>query len=335
MTHAEDSSPPTAPHPAASTTAAGRGRRRTGLVLLAVGALLLVFGVVLGTYIAPRLVVVPQNEYTISRAEAADGSFLKISANPKEIRHARLISVKTVRGNVGRSNDNAAVWDSFTATTSGDGSPISYVKSRLALDPRSGRLINHPGTYLGSYHGRFSGYVYKFPFHARKTSYPFFDDVLDRAAPMHYAGTATIGGLTTYKYTQTIRATPFTTMTVPGKFIDRPKKASVHAKRYYTNTRTYWVEPTSGIFVKEVEHHVESFRNAKGQDSTILFDGIMRSTPSTQKHAIANAEKTRAQIRLLDTAPWVLGGLGVAALACGAVLYLPRGRVTAGGYVDG
>lgn len=296
----------------------------TAACLIGLGVFLVAVAVLVPLVVAPRLVVLPSNEYAVFTTGDPDGTYLNVP-KLRVIRHTTVMNVQTVRGDVNASRDGVVVWDTFAATRAADGTPIAYAQARVALDKHTGWLRNCCGANAGGHTVPFTGYLLKLPFHTQRRDYPFFDTVLNRTVTARYTGTTRVGGLTVYRYTQHVSPTPFTRQAVPGSFVGS-KKASVRAARYYADDRTYWVEPTTGMFVRVEDHHRETFKDASGRDRTVAFDGDMRMNAQTRHSALAAAKKTRTQIVALETLPWVAGGLGIVLLVIAGVLTLRRRR---------
>jgi hypothetical protein len=186
---------------------------------------------------------------------------------------------------------------------------LSYTTDRVAADRKTAESVNDP-KYGENVNGdttiKHVGLTYKWPFHAKKKTYEFYNPDVGVASPATFEGTEKINGLTLYKYvsvTPKMEADVF--KGVPG---------------YYTDTRTVWIDPVTGTIVKGNEHQVRQFRNGAldGQtavDLNLTFDD---ATVAYQTH---KAKDGRDKIELASL--WLpLGGLliGVLALAGGIVL---------------
>lgn len=210
------------------------------------------------------------------------------------------------------------------------------------------------------------GLQYKFPFDAEKGSYPYFDANTFTVNPISYVGDSTVGGIDVYQYTQQLgpidmyksirehyaanssgydktvqdvlasyRRQDSTAgeWNLPG---DPARKVDMH--RYYTNTRTLFVDPKTGQIVKGQEdilqYFAESQQDADGfwndktavenerQDphrTAIRFaagwnaDTVAETAAYTQD----GIDKLTLGGRLL---PAALGVLGVVALAAGIIV---------------
>src|SRR5512139_3791109 len=88
-------------------------RHVIGLVLTGIGAFILVMGVLVHFYVAPRLIQAPVDAYQVTRLEAVNASYFDV-ATLKVRQGATLTATNTVRGDVKSSRGGIAVWDSFT-----------------------------------------------------------------------------------------------------------------------------------------------------------------------------------------------------------------------------
>jgi hypothetical protein len=192
--------------------------------------------------------------------------------------------------------------------------PNTPSSDRVAADRKTAEAVNDP-KYGGNVDGNTSikhvGLTYKWPFHAKKKTYQFFNPDVGLASPATYEGKEKINGLTLYKYvcvTPKVEAPVF--QDIPG---------------YYTDTRTVWIDPVTGTIVKGNEHQVRQFRGGAldGQtaaDLNLTFDN------ATIKYQTKKAKDGRDQIELASF--WLpLAGLLVGVLALtGGVLLLLAGR---------
>ena len=77
-------------------------------------------------------------------------------------------------------------------------------------------------------------------------------------------------GLTTYKFIQLIPAMQIQTQEVPGSLVGETAP-SVQAPVFYTDTRTVWVEPKTGVIVKGSEQNLTTLRDSSGQDKATIL----------------------------------------------------------------
>ena len=86
--------------------------------------------------------------------------------------------------------------------------------------------------------------------------------------PIAYVDTDEIDGVTVYRFEQTIPPTEFATIDLPADLLGEEGDETLTAQRMYSNTRTLWVEPNTGVIIDREEQ----------QKSTIAYDGTDRIT---------------------------------------------------------
>ncbi|WP_300677683.1 DUF3068 domain-containing protein [Nocardioides sp.] len=149
-----------------------------------------------------------------------------------------------------------------------------------------------------------TGLVNKFPFHAQKKDYAYWDSTLGAAATARYTGTATLRGLTTYVYRMTI---PTTTLEIsPG------------IEGTYRNTTTFYADPLTGALVNQVTDMSTQLTNG-----TTALAMKIAFTPDQVASGVADAKRHHLQILLaLTIAPIACALAGLAFL--GTALMLAR-----------
>jgi hypothetical protein len=199
----------------------------------------------------------------------------------------------------------------------------------VAFDAYTAEAVNCCGEYYETTEGdrtpvKHKGLLFKFPFRTEKKTYDFWDSTLLQAVPIKYTGTADVEGHETYVFKQTIGPTQVDTLEVPASVLGEPGKGNLQAESMYSNTRTLWVEPKTGVILKRTE----------AQDNYLAYNGERRVT--TTKVTTGFTEETTKQFAndygtlgtLLGLAyapvPIALGILGLIAIAVGLVLTLGR-----------
>jgi hypothetical protein len=105
----------------------------------------------------------------------------------------------------------------------------------------------------------------------------------------------------------------------------------IQLKYTYEATATYWVEPTTGIVVDTTNEQVRKAGIA-GPGGTVLatvpvFDVQTAFTPTTVTDAANDASSKKNQVDTLSsTVPWILVGVGIAAVLAGAFLIITGRR---------
>ena len=112
---------------------------------------------------------------------------------------------------------------------------------------------------------------------------------------------------------------------VPGEVFGLPKGSKL-ADRYYTNDRTVWVEPETGVMMKlqEKQHQTLEVANAKPVDAMLTTSTM---TDETIKKNVDDYNTKSSQLKILRLwAPLLLGLLGLFALLLGLLVSLRAGR---------
>lgn len=297
-------------------------RRIFGVSLVGLGVFGLVFAGVMRFWVYPNSLKTPLN---LDLDIVATGPAQLFDATTAQVQSVQLRADRTIRVDSQASDSRVVVIverlciviqrDSPPPCVSAEDSRLlSYTTDRVASDRRTGEAVNDP-KYGANVNGndtiKHAGLSYKWPFHAKRQTYQFFNPDVGAAFPATFEGTEKINGLTLYKY---VSVTPKMEADV-GKDIPG----------FYTDTRTVWIDPVTGTIVKGNEHQVRQFRGGAldgktAVDLNLTFDD---KTVNNQTH---KAKQGRDQIALASL--WLpLAGLvlGVLALA-GGILLLVRGR---------
>ncbi|MDQ1733626.1 MAG: hypothetical protein QOK10_3785 [Pseudonocardiales bacterium] len=195
---------------------------------------------------------------------------------------------------------------------------VSFTTDRVAADRKSAESVNDPKYHenINGASAKHTGLTYKWPFDAKKQSYPFYDPNAQQAPEAKYIGTEKLLGLTLYKYEAVITGA------------DVPVGPGIPGK--YDDTRTVWVDPKTGTIIKGVEHQVRTLADGtKALETTLTFD------PASQKYQADFAKDAHKKINLLTIIlPVVLGLLGLISLAFGLLLARRQTPASAGAHAS-
>jgi hypothetical protein len=300
--------------------------RKLGLALVAVGAFLIVLAPMVRFYAYPNLAVAPVNQNSITTLVGPDATIFDISSL-KEIQTDLTTKVRTVGDAKAaeKAPDGTVVWVSSSSTTSSDGVMRSRSVERVAFDAHTAQAVNCCGEFISETEGeetpvKHEGLLVKFPFHTEKKTYDFWDGSLLKAVPIQYRGTEDLDGLTVYKFEQTIEPTKVGEQKLPLSLLGLPGDETVTADSMYSNVRTLWVEPVTGVIIKRAEQ----------QDNTFNYDGEPRITTTkvttgyddkTVQQNIDDYSSLSTQLHLLrSVVPLVSLILGIVLLVAGLVL---------------
>ncbi|MBJ7399498.1 DUF3068 domain-containing protein [Mycolicibacterium sp.] len=162
------------------------------------------------------------------------------------------------------------------------------------------------------------GLAYRFPFNTEKKSYSFFDAIAQKPFDANYDGEDDVNGLTTYRFTQNVG------YDADGKLVDPIKYASLYDRnedgevtaraelwglpgdpyepitmtRFYAAQRTFWVDPVTGVVVKEQEHANHYYARDPLNPEMALADYTVTSTEQTVESQVAAARDERDRVAL-------------------------------------
>ena len=306
-------------------------RRFLGPVLLGVGVFLIVLAGLLKFYVADRVIVTPVDQYA-QTTSPGPGSYLDPAA--LQVRSADLVAVRTLKGDVAASNRDTAVWDVSVNLSTGDGQFVRATIDRVATDRRTAEAVNCCGEAVDSVPTRHHGVSYKFPFSTQKQDYQFWDVNVKTTATARYVSEETVQGLTTYKFISQVPATQIQTQEVPGSLVGS-SAPSVQAPVFYTDTRTVWVEPKTGVIVKGSEQNRTTLRDSAGQDKTVVLQFDLTFNDDTQKSQAQLARDNIGKIDLVTIWLPLIGLLvGIVLIIAGLIIMVSADRATTGRHAE-
>jgi hypothetical protein len=298
--------------------------RRVGYVLVFLGLFLIFFGLVERVYAYPRLKKAPLDQYSQPVATGTGTYFNRSPDKLKEITGAQLRNIRTVRGDVKAGSDGVAVWDSFNSTVdTADNGVITATQERIALDRVTAQSVRCCGE-----NPTHQGLTLKFPFGTKKQSYQFWDGPANAASPADFSGEEVIQGVKVYRFEQRIDPRTLRTQEVPGSLAGDPDADSVTTDVVYSNHKTLWVEPATGIIVKAQQDVTQVLQTPDGEPVLTLLDGVLTYDDATVKANAEDASSGASQLRLLGTILPVGGVLlGLVLTSVGLfLLRAPQGR---------
>jgi hypothetical protein len=299
--------------------------RVTHAVLLGLGVLALVFAAGLAFIVGPRVSQLPYDlERTQTVAEAPNATFLQIKDGKAEVNQGTLRSTITVQPDAdetakleGDLDGKAAVWLVGQQVVRTDNEElVSAYSTALAIDRKSAAAQPWDGQWLDTGSDRqsvaYTGQIYKFPFGTEKKTHQIFDRDINAAQPAVFVKTETIEGLETYQFTQEIRGgrqeVPADRMQLLlGALIPGATSGQI----VYNNTRTVWVEPTTGQYIKVQEVQEKNLVADNGQSVNVL-NATFTYTDDTIASAADRASSNRQLLQIVNL--WAPIGLVVVGL---------------------
>ncbi len=309
-------------------------RRAIGLTLAGLGACLIVFAMLLPTYVSRAVVKFPLNEYQTVTLTGTGGSYFS-PTRLAEVTGVTMEAVYTIKGDAAEGSSSTAVWDEFSYTYDlTSKTPFQYMARTLAFDRRTAQLVDCCGASVNgntaiSQDG-VAGIV--FPIGTRKQTYEVFDSTLLRPEPFTYSGSTTIGGIGAYVFTENVPSTRFTTQTLPGSLAGM-SQPSVTLPEYDRSRLVYDVDPETGALLDvRADQQLTLVNPATGAPALVLYDGDLTTTPASVTAAVQLDRSMRGTLTLIGTIlPLATGMAGAVVLAAGVLLWRkPREDAVAG-----
>ncbi|XVQ87644.1 DUF3068 domain-containing protein [Microbispora siamensis] len=307
-------------------------RRGLGVVLVGLGAFLVVLAPLLRFQVADKLVQAPANQYSITRLTAENAQYF--SKRDLKVLTGTLDITVTTRGDVKEAKDDHVVWDQFTNANdvTNNNPQISMSQFRSAFNKFNGQGVTCCGTSVNSGSGaqpvQLQGQIFLFPFGVEKKTYQVFNTDTRKAYDATFDGEDTVNGLPVYRFVQKIPPTPIEKLSAPASVLGMKGKGDIQVDRVYDGVNTFWVEPTTGVPVKQEQQRHEVLKTADGVERMPALIATASFTPQTVGELVQTARDNMAQITLIKTTlPLVALILGLALAVVGVWLLLRPGRV--------
>ena len=316
-------------------------RRTAGYLLTGLGMFLLVLAPLARWYVYPRVAVAPlgctdtnaicQDRVNLSPSSGT-ASTLFDPATLQSRTNVALVGQERVRADVDASSgpDYRTVYDESQTVSDSDGTLINATTMRIPFNGQTSQMLSCCGANAdGAPITDFSGVnPLKFGFGTEKRTYQYFDKTLNKATPAEFTDVETLDGVEVYKFVEVISPTQIGTLEVPGNLVGS-SDASVQAPEFYANTRTVWVEPTTGVIVKGTEQQKQTLRGADGTDKLSLIEATIGFTDENVRLSAKAAADGKSQLDLVRTVIPLAGLVGgLVLLALGFFLILGGRRAT-------
>ena len=271
--------------------------RRVGLVLVGLGACLIVFALLIPTWVSGRVIKFPLNLYVSVNLTDSNASYFS-PAKLAEQTGVTVEATQTIKGNAAAGSSSTAVWNQFTYIYDQTNKlPIQQTSRTMAFDRRTAQLVNCCGANVnGDSSVKQSGYVgIVLPIGTEKKTYPVFVPDVKKAVPFAYAGINAVGGTEAYRFVANIPPTQNGTQTVPGSLVNQ-SASSVTLPQFFQAQITYWIDPVTGALLNVTENQKLTLRDSTGAQALLLFDAkLVATTDSVDRLlAIDNNQLSRA-----------------------------------------
>jgi hypothetical protein len=303
-------------------------RRAIGLGLVGLGAFALVAALLVRLVLVDTLIRLPLDQTASPTAKGTDVDFLDLS-QMRQLRGLEATVKQRVAGDPGAADasDDVAVWSFGSTITDTDGDLLNASTYRVCIDRHEAVAVDCASDHVDNDRGKnIEGLTLTFPFGTEKRDYDVFNAPTGQAFPARFEEVEELEGLEVYKFVQTVPETVIRETAVPGALVGS-SDATVQAEIVYSNERTMWIEPTSGVQVTASEEPRTVLRAPDGTIGATVLAGTFAGTDETVAAGVERAEDTAGQINLLkNVLPLVLVLLGLLALAGGLFLLLRAGR---------
>src|SRR3954466_13033300 len=294
--------------------------RAIGLGLLGVGAFLLAAALAVRLLLEPALVKLPLDQTAEPTAKGTDIEFFDIGGL-RQLRGLEADVRQRVEGDAGSeaANDDVAVWNFGSTVTSTDGTLLNAGTYRVCIDRHEAVAVECDVDHV-DYDDDVDveGLTLTFPFGTEQKDYDAFNPTTRQAFPATFAAVQTLGGLEVYRFVQRIPETVIRTTDVPAALVGSDAEGTVSADVVYSNERTIWVEPTSGVIVTSEESPNTVLVGPDGDEAATILAGTFAGDSSTIAAGVKRAEEIGGQITLVRTVlPLALLGVGLVMLIIG------------------
>jgi len=309
-------------------------RRGFGFALVVIGVFLFAVGPAIKWVVAPKLAVAPlacepnpgyedlcEDGVSISPSSGVAASLFS-AGTLSELTDVPLEANRRVRPDREASTADQTIYDTIQEVLDGDGEMVTTSQARFGFDGHTSELLdccdaNVDGTPITDFGGVMP---LKFGFDVQQQDYNYFDTTIQAATPAVFQSTDEIDGLEVYVFEQVIEPTQIGTLEVPGDLVGS-KDDSFVAPRFYSNTRTLYVEPTTGVIVNGEEQQLQTLRGPDGTDQLTIIDAQLGFTDDNIANAAVNAENGKSSLGLISTTiPLVAVILGLVLAALGVFL---------------
>ncbi|MDG4834052.1 porin PorA family protein [Solwaraspora sp. WMMD1047] len=315
-------------------------KRFVGAVLFGLGVLLLIFAIALPVYVTPAVSQLPYDlDRSTSVAVSEDSTYLRIASGQANIETGRLTSTVEVLPQAKLTREKmtgdlageAMVWSVYSQVRTLSDAVVSGYSTEFALDRRSAATVDWDGEWLDDgteQPANYDGQVYKFPFDTQRTDYQVFDRDLRKSFPATFQEVTTVEGVEVYRFEQVVPEQPLVVSDSSLQvLLARFAPGATGGQVVYRNTRNYWVEPVTGVYVDVQDQPYKEFRPDGGGAPTVLLDADFRYDAATVQASADRAKENSASITLVSrTAPIGLGVLGAVLLLLGGWLVLSGPR---------
>ena len=296
--------------------------RRTGLVLAGLGAFLIVFAVLVASWVTGQVIKFPLNQYASVTLTAPNATYFSASKLTEQT-GVTMEATYTIKGNAKAGSSSTAVWNQFVYVyDQSNKAPVQTITRTFAFNRRTAQLVNCCGANVGGNSSiQQTGYVgYVLPIGTKKQTYDVFDANVNKPEPFRYSGIGDVDGTQAYMFTENVAPTQNGTQTVPGSVVNS-SAASVTLPQYYQTQTTYWIDPVTGALLNVTQNEKLTLRNTDGSTALVLFNADLVATQASIDGLVAIDNSQVSKASLVGTLlPLATGVVGLLLLVIGLII---------------
>jgi hypothetical protein len=266
------------------------------------------------------------------------------------------------------TGENLAVYDTFSYNTDSEDRVVSGTFDRVTFDRHTGEVYHcaedladlcdektataiadpeqtdvdgtlddldfvYPGDNGDEGFQGFDGYYFKLPFNTQKETYKWWDGDLFAATDMVFQDEEDLEGLNTYRFEQVIPDTKVGTQEIPASVAGIDQEGDITVDSMYSNTRTIWIEPETGVLIKgqEKQHNYFTYQ---GEDVLTTTDALIVYNAETVSDNVDTYKPLSLELKAIRL--WVpLLGLILGLLLVGLGTFMVLRNRNSGGSGDG
>ena len=292
-------------------------RKIIGWVLLALGAFLVVVGLMAAFWAPGQVKRTPLDTDSVTRLA---GSADKLNPASGDVENIDVQATSITKADSELSDDDVVVFVNSTCLVINDGSGdvpdcvdgqderlVTASTDVFATDRRDAMAVNGP-SYLPPSAEEKEGLVNKWPFDADKKTYPYWDGLLGEPVDATYDGTETIDGLETYRYHVLVE--------------DAATEILSGVDGVYSQDKFIWIDPVTGSIINQTQHELREL-----EDGSTILDLQLAFTDDQVSANAADAEENGSMLGLLTRTVPLIGIIGgFLALLAGGFLLLAGAR---------
>jgi hypothetical protein len=290
-------------------------RKIIGWVLLALGAFLLVVGLMAAIWAPGQVKRTPLDTDSVTHlAGTAD----KLNPATGEVENLDVKATSITKADSKRSSDDVIVFVNTLCLVIDEGDVPECVDAQdpqkrlisastdvFATDRHTAEAVN--GSYLPAGAEEKEGLINKWPFDSEKKDYPYWDGILGTAVDATYDSTETLDGLETYKYHVLVE--------------EEPAEVVDGVQGVYSQDKYLWIDPATGSIIRQSQHEVRAL-----EDGSVLLDLNLAFTDEQVADNVDSANESGDKIDLITRTVPLIGfiGGGLALLAGAYLVFAAR-----------